>query len=248
MFRRLEGFLERLVEAPAGRLGAATQPATLGKRIERAMDTNKRFSEDGVIVPNRYALHLNPADYAPFDAYHGSLEDDLAHDVLTRARREGYRLIARPHVVLRSDPLVPRGEVRVAASVADDGPEASSDATPIPADTSVLARPGHAVPGPDSAARAFLVVQTEGAPPARFDLRGAVIAIGRGSDNDVIVDDPQVSRHHCQLKLQHGAYGFVDLQSRNGSSVNGQPVEEIALADGDRIRIGATGIEFRLSG
>jgi len=129
IFRRLEGFLERLVEAPAGRLGAATQPATLGKRIERAMDTNKRFSEGGVIVPNRYVLHLNPADYAPFDAYHGSLEDDLAHDALTRARRLGYRLVARPRVVLRPDPMVPRGEVRVAAAVADEDSAAPPAAT-----------------------------------------------------------------------------------------------------------------------
>jgi pSer/pThr/pTyr-binding forkhead associated (FHA) protein len=40
----------------------------------------------------------------------------------------------------------------------------------------------------------------------------------------------------------------VDLQSRNGSVVNGQRVEEIALANGDRIRIGNTNMEFRLRG
>jgi hypothetical protein len=247
IFRRLEGLLERMVEAPAGRLGAAPQPVTLAKRIARAMDTNKRFGEDGVIVPNRYVLHLSPTDYAAFETYHGALEDDLAHDVLTRARKEGYRLMARPRVILRSDPLVPRGEVRVAAAVADDE-AAPVEARPIPDDTSVLARPGHAVPAPTAATRAFLVVQTDGAPPARFDLGGALIAVGRAADNDVILDDPQVSRHHCQLKLQHGAYGFVDLQSRNGSTVNGQPVAEIALADGDRIRIGSTTIQFRLHG
>lgn len=211
------------------------------------MDTNKRFGEDGVIVPNRYALHLNPADYAPFDAYHGSLEDDLAHDVLTRARRLGYRLVARPRVILRADPMVPRGEVRVAAAVADDEPGTAA-AEGISSETSVLARPGQAVPAPSAAARAYLVVQTEGAAPARFGLGATVIAIGRAADNDVVLDDAQVSRYHCQLKLQHGAYGFVDLQSRNGSTVNGQPVEEIALADGDRIRIGGTSIEFRLYG
>ncbi len=94
----------------------------------------------------------------------------------------------------------------------------------------------------------YLVVQTDGGAAARFDLGGALIAIGRAADNDVILDDPQVSRHHCQLKLQHGAYGFVDLQSRNGSTVNGQRVEEIALADGDRIRVGNTSVEFRLRG
>jgi pSer/pThr/pTyr-binding forkhead associated (FHA) protein len=75
-----------------------------------------------------------------------------------------------------------------------------------------------------------------------------VISIGRAADNDVILDDPEVSRYHCQLKLQHGAYGFVDLQSRNGSTVNGQPVSEIALAAGDRIRVGHTSIDFRLHG
>ena len=76
----------------------------------------------------------------------------------------------------------------------------------------------------------------------------AIAAAGFANETEDILDDPQVSRHHCQLKLQHGAYGFVDLQSRNGSLVNGQAVEEIALADGDRIRIGNTSIEFRLRG
>jgi hypothetical protein len=220
---------------------------TLAKRIARAMDTNKRFGEDGVIVPNRYVLHLSPNDYATFESYHGSLEDDLAHEVLSRARREGYRLMARPRVILQSDGLVPRGEVRVAAAVADN--DAVPIAAPAVADaTAVLARPGHDVPAPGAPTRAHLVVQTDGGAPARFELGAALIAVGRASDNDVILDDPQVSRHHCQLKLQHGAYGFVDLQSRNGSMVNGQTVQEIALADGDRIRIGNTSIEFRLHG
>jgi pSer/pThr/pTyr-binding forkhead associated (FHA) protein len=53
-----------------------------------------------------------------------------------------------------------------------------------------------------------------------------------------------VSRHHCQLKLQHGAYGFADLGSRNGSRVNGQQVSEIALGPGDLIRVGDTELEF----
>jgi hypothetical protein len=247
IFRRLEGFLERMVEAPAGRLGAAPQPVTLAKRIARAMDTNKRFGEEGVIVPNRHVVHLSPTDYGTFESYHGSLEDDLEHDVLTRARREGYRLMARPRVLLQPDPLVPRGEVRVAATVADDA-AAPVEARPAADDTVVLARPGHAIPEPTAPSRAYLVVQTDGGPAARFDLGGALIAVGRAADNDVILDDPQVSRHHCQLKLQHGAYGFVDLQSRNGSIVNGQRVEEIALANGDRIRIGNTNMEFRLRG
>ena len=50
------------------------------------------------------------------------------------------------------------------------------------------------------------------------------------------------------LKEVHGTYAFVDLGSRNGSMVNGRPVDEVALASGDVIRIGATVVEFHLHG
>ncbi|MGH2456168.1 MAG: FhaA domain-containing protein [Candidatus Limnocylindria bacterium] len=247
---RLEAIFERLFEAPAGRLGARLQPVSLAKRIERAMDTTKSFRDDGVIVPNQYVLHLNPADFAAFESYRGSLEDDLAHGVLSRARHERYTLVARPRVSIMADKNVQRGDIRVAANVVDQEGSRIRDDRPLPAssDTMVFARPGHEVAAPDSAKRAYLLVETDGAPAVQFDLGGALISIGRASDNDVIVDDPLVSRHHCQLKLQHGAYSFADLGSRNGSLVNGQPVNEIALGPGDRIRIGSTDIEFQVRG
>jgi hypothetical protein len=248
IFSRLEAFLERLFEAPAGRLGARLQPILLTKRIERAMDSGKTFGAAGIIVPNRYDLHLHPADYAAFESYRGSLEDDLAHGAMARARRERYHLVARPTVRLVADPAVPRGDVRVAANVVDDDGDRVPEQMPAAASahTMVLARPGSEVAPPDSASRAFLLVRTDGARQVRFDLGGALISIGRASDNDVIVDDPEVSRHHCQLKLQHGAYSFADLGSRNGSWINGEPVSEVALGPGDSIRIGSTEIEFRV--
>jgi hypothetical protein len=250
LLSRLEAFFERLFEAPAGRLGATLQPVSLEKRIERAMDTNKSFHDDGVIVPNHYDLHLNPADFAGFESYKGSLEDDLAHRVLNRARHERYSLVARPRVRIVSDPGVPRRDVRVAANVVDEEGRRAREDEPLPAssDTMVFARQGHEVAPPDSAQRAYLLVVSEGAPPVQFDLGGPLISIGRASDNDVILDDPLVSRHHCQLKLQHGAYSFADLGSRNGSFVNGEPVSEIALGPGDVIRIGSTEIEFQVRG
>jgi len=245
---RLEAFLERLFEAPAGRLGATLQPILLTKRIERAMDSGKTFGAAGIIVPNRYDLHLHPADFAGFEPYRGSLEDDLAHGAMARARRERYHLVAKPTVTLVADPAVPRGDVRVAANVVDS--EAQPLPEPMPEQpsphTMVFTRTGEERATPDSAARAFLLVRTDGAPRVRFDLGGALISIGRASDNDVIVDDPEVSRHHCQLKLQHGAYSLADLGSRNGSWINGQAVSEVALGPGDLIRIGGTEIEFQV--
>ena len=80
---------------------------------------------------------------------------------------------------------------------------------------------------------------------ARLPLAAALAALlAPAAHADVIVDDPMVSRHHGQLKLQHGAYGFVDLGSRNGSMVNGQGVQEVALGPGDIIQVGSTTIEF----
>jgi hypothetical protein len=242
---RVEAFLERFLEAPAGRLGASIQPISLSKRIERAMDTNKTYGQAGVIVPNEYALHLHPSDFAGFASYRNSLEEDLAHGVLARARHEHYTLVARPRVSIVSDDSTRRGEIRVAANVVDERGGTPPEAQPLPAgpDTMVLsAQTGSEAP--ESARRAFLMVSTRGSLPVQFDLGGALIGIGRASDNDVIVDDPMVSRHHCQLKLQHGAYSFTDLGSRNGSTVNGQPVSQIALGPGDLIRIGDTEIEF----
>jgi hypothetical protein len=247
---RLESLFERFFQAPAGRLGASLQPVSLAKRIERAMDTSKTFRDEGVIVPNDFALHLSPRDYAGFESYRISLEDDLAHGVLARARRERYTLVARPRVRIVADEAVPRGDVRVAANVVDDEGARLREDRPMPrsSDTMVFTRPGEEAPAPDSAVRAYLLVSTDGAKSVQFDLGGALIGIGRASDNDVIVDDPQVSRHHCQLKLQHGAYSFADLGSRNGSAVNGQPVNEVALGPGDVIRIGSTEIEFEVRG
>jgi FhaA, N-terminal domain/FHA domain len=244
ILQRVEAFLQRLFEAPAGRLGARLQPVSLAKRIERAMDTMKSFREDGVIVPNEFDLHLNPADYAEFESYRSALEDDLAHGVLTRARHEHYTLVARPRVRLIADGGVSRGDVRVAAKVVDDAGERLRPDTPMPVTTDTVVLRSQQAASPDSARRAYLLVATDDQPPVQFELGGPLITVGRASDNDVIVDDPLVSRHHCQLKLQHGAYGFVDLGSRNGSQVNGQAVQEIALGPGDLIRIGNTSIEF----
>ena len=225
-------------------MGARMQPVTLAKRLERAMDENRSFSHEGVLVPNAYDVALHPEDFATFASYRSSLEDDLAHEVRQRARAHDYRLVARPWVRLRSDETLSRGDVRVTATMADAG-EATPDAAavaPPRSDTAV-----HAQADSGDAGRATLVVRTDGGAPTRFELSAPLISIGRDQDNDVIVDDPQVSRHHCQLKLQHGMYALTDLGSSNGSAVNGRRVTEQALRAGDVISIGRTTLEYGAS-
>ena len=66
-----------------------------------------------------------------------------------------------------------------------------------------------------------------------------VITIGRSSENDISINDPKVSRHHCQIvQFDNGAFGVVDFDSTNGTFVNGQHVYgQMALKKGDRVQL-----------
>ena len=71
------------------------------------------------------------------------------------------------------------------------------------------------------------------------DLAEDLITIGRGPDNTIIISDPSVSTHHAQLQLAGETYRLKDLDSTNGTRVNGIPVMETTLRFDDSIRFGA---------
>jgi diguanylate cyclase (GGDEF)-like protein/PAS domain S-box-containing protein len=74
--------------------------------------------------------------------------------------------------------------------------------------------------------------------------------IGRGANNDIVLPDRMISRDHAMLLqvVRTGTFYFVDLWSRNGSSLNAQMVQTPQrLQDGDRIQVGKTELRFRLS-
>lgn len=74
-----------------------------------------------------------------------------------------------------------------------------------------------------------------------------VITIGTGADNDICLSDSHVSRHHCQIiENENGSCFIVDMQSTNGSYVNGKRVQgQVALMNNDVIRIGNTTLPWR---
>lgn len=71
------------------------------------------------------------------------------------------------------------------------------------------------------------------------ELVDEAITIGRGPDNTIVVNDPSISTHHAQLLLEGDTYRLKDLDSTNGTRVNGKPVTETVLRFDDRIRFGA---------
>ena len=64
------------------------------------------------------------------------------------------------------------------------------------------------------------------------------IRIGRAKSNDLVLDEPLVSRHHCRVFFKAGRLYLADLGSANGTEVNGQPAQAYNLRIGDRISIG----------
>lgn len=94
----------------------------------------------------------------------------------------------------------------------------------------------------DGPAAATLVTTTGN----RYRLAGAVTRIGRSADNDVVLDDPKVSRHHAVIVDTGGAFVITDLNSANGVYVLGERIHpSAALGEGHRVRIG--GSEFSLA-
>jgi hypothetical protein len=273
----IERFFERLFERPSARLfRARLQPVQLQRRIERAMEAERLATADRTLVPNRFVIHLHPDDLDGFGDMTGSLASELADGALVFARARRYTLVDRPRVDLLGDPTVERAEIRVIARFADPiaGRERRDLDVAAPIDLAAVAGadgpaegnlPGHApwhdraieggstdtmvftVPRPSAPAARLRVIAPGGVEQVcEFD--GTGLTIGRAADNDLVLPDSRVSRHHARISGRRGTLVYADLGSTNGSRVNGVPVGELVLGAGDRIEVGDTLIIVEVAG
>ena len=84
------------------------------------------------------------------------------------------------------------------------------------------------------------LVTIAGGPAATYQLARSETVIGRLPECDIVVDDPNVSRRHCLIRLAPEGHQVIDLGSTNGTSVNGMLVREHLLRHGDRLALGQT--------
>jgi len=89
-----------------------------------------------------------------------------------------------------------------------------------------------------------LILTTEAQGKVAYEFAERSITIGRAPDNVIVIDDPSVSNRHAQLELIGETYRLKDLDSTNGTKVNGVPITETALRFEDRIRFGAVEARF----
>ncbi|HKR15472.1 MAG TPA: sigma 54-interacting transcriptional regulator [Pyrinomonadaceae bacterium] len=72
-----------------------------------------------------------------------------------------------------------------------------------------------------------------------FSLSAGEVSIGRGASNEICVNDHSISRQHCLVKQENESFKVIDLESYNGTFVNGLPVLEQYLTHGDQIAVGS---------
>ncbi|OGN81687.1 MAG: hypothetical protein A2X23_06480 [Chloroflexi bacterium GWC2_73_18] len=236
----LERVLERLVERPAARLfRGPLEPLQLQRRLERAMETGRAVTDGRVLVPDRYRVRLHPDDAVALGRAAPHLAADLGRALAAHSRGRGYYLRRAPEVELEADPGTPRGEPLVTAPLEPEwraaGPVAAPDARPDGA-TAVYAV------APVTAPEAVLVIEEPGRGVRRVPIAGGRLRIGRARDNDLVLADGRVSRHHGELRARHGTLVYTDLGSLNGTWLGGSPVRELALGPGDRLELGGTAI------
>lgn len=209
-------------------LGGSLQPVELAHALAQKM-------EDGVVdqlAPNRFRLQVHPEDYADLRGVDRSLERKLTAYAVELARERGWNFASAPHVALAADPEVERGRTRV---------EASDEPAP---ETGPRAEQPRSRPRRAAAPLSFEIAAPDGAvilPLDHFPFR-----IGRRPGSDLVLPDPRVSRDHAVVEASGAAYCLRDLGSRNGTIINGQPVAEADLRDGDRIAIGGFEVIARI--
>jgi hypothetical protein len=256
----IERFFERLFERPSARLfRARLQPIQIQHRIERAMEGERLTTTDRTLVPNRFVVHLHPADLDEFGDMTTSLAAELADGALSFARAHRYTVVDRPRVDLLADPLIERADIRVDARFAEAIGRGSAGAAAVatsagstdptapdgagdPTDTRVYQVPQPTLP------RAILQVTDPDGQTRRLVVEGGNLTIGRATDNDLVARDGRVSRHHGRIAGRRGTLVYADLGSTNGSRVNGVFVGEVVLGAGDRLELGDTSIIVEVAG
>lgn len=214
----IEGGLARLL---AGRLHPREVAVSLVRAVEDYVHSD---SGDRRYAPNIYSIRINPVDHDGLLQSAPDLIQTLAAEVVEIARSDGFILRSSPHIQLIADPSVDAHHVQITASHFDEFDESTA-----------TLQAENAVWGIKENEPAAALLRNG---DHRIPFSGPLLNLGRQRDNQIIVDDPSVSRHHAQIRLRFGRHTLFDLGSSVGTLVNGQRVQEATLNAGDVITLG----------
>ncbi|MFI6147075.1 DUF3662 and FHA domain-containing protein [Streptomyces sp. NPDC051109] len=264
VLKRFEQRLEGLVNGTFAKVfKSEVQPVEIAGALQRECDNNATiWNRERTVVPNDFIVELSTGDYERLSPYSGQLGDELAGLVRDYAKQQRYSFMGPIKVHLeKADDLdtgLYRVRSRTLASSTSQAPQAAPQnqqggygyppvsAPPMPAGPPPGAparRPGAAGPAPVPAGGANRRhwIEING---TRHQISRPTLVLGRSTEADVRIDDPGVSRRHCEIRT--GTPSTIqDLGSTNGIVVDGQHTTRATLRDGSRIVVGSTTIIYR---
>jgi Protein of unknown function (DUF3662)/FHA domain len=244
LLRSLEEKIEGLVEGAFSRaFKTHVQPVELARKLAKEMEEHKTVSVSRVYVPNHYVVFLSPDDREQFQSYEVALKKELSDYLLERARGEGLALVTRPQIEFKTDDRLALGEFGIQAQLLGE-PEGDKEPQQADYGHTMVYTPDRATSPPkdfmsERRGRGYVVVDGK-----RNILAGERLTIGRSRESEVVVDDPNVSRQHAELRKTIEGWMVVDLGSTNGVKVNGKRVKEEVLRPGDKITLGLVELEY----
>ncbi|MET9294486.1 DUF3662 and FHA domain-containing protein [Streptomyces sp. NPDC003077] len=268
VLKRFEQRLEGLVNGTFAKVfKSEVQPVEIAGALQRECDNNATiWNRDRTVVPNDFIVELSTPDYERLSPYSGQLGDELSGMVRDYAKQQRYTFMGPIKVHLEKADDLDTGLYRVrsrtlAASTSQHQPPGQPAAAQRPTAPRTPPPGGHVSPPPMPAS------PPPGAPAAyrpassgassyaqtrrwieingtRHQISSPSLVLGRSTDADVRIDDPGVSRRHCEIRV--GTPSTIqDLGSTNGIVVDGQHTTRATLRDGSRIVVGSTTIVYR---
>ncbi len=96
-----------------------------------------------------------------------------------------------------------------------------------------------------SISQAWLLIEEGGTPEKRYEIRKKIISVGTNDDNDIVLTDKAVSRHHAKIRIEREKYFIYDLASTDGTRVNDRKITKKWIKEGDSIELGHTRMTFK---
>src|SRR3954465_1452596 len=250
VLRNIEAKVRSLVGGRVGRAcGASVQPVELARKLVKEMEDHRVISVSRLYVPNEYTVYLSPPDREQFESYEESLIGELQDYLAENARREKYVMLSPPRVLMETDEDLEVGEFGIATRMAQGGPHAPDEAPPpeVAPGATMVYKPKQPVteavsPEELGLEREIVTLAWNG---NQHEIDKRRVVIGRSKDADIQVEDPNVSRRHAEVRQEGSAYWLVDLDSTNGTEVNGRQLKRAKLRPGDTITVGSTEVVFR---
>lgn len=253
---RLQNFENKLEQAISGVFArafrSAVQPVEISAALQREVDNNAQIlSRDRRLVPNDFHVELSGTDLERLAPYDSAMARELTDTLRKHAEQQSYVFPGPVSIAFESAEDLTTGRFRIRSRAQAKVTGRDDD---FPADGYAEHSPGQAAGradayggrgGHDDRRTTRAVLEVNG---TRHALRAPGLVVGRGTDADVRINDPGISRRHIEFRVGEGRtdqgsplhLSVRDLGSTNGMTVDGVRVAASPLGHGSTVKIGNT--------